>query len=34
MPELNWHFGYPYALGLIVVSGLLPLWWLKHRGWM
>ena len=34
MPELNWHFGYPYALGLIVVSALIPLGWLKWRGWM
>ena len=34
MPELRWTLGYPMALGLIVVSGLLPLWWFKRRGWM
>jgi magnesium transporter len=34
MPELGWHLGYPYALGLIVVSALIPLGWLKWRGWM
>jgi magnesium transporter len=34
MPELSWPLGYPYALGLIVVSGLLPLVWMKWRGWM
>jgi magnesium transporter len=34
MPELHWSFGYPMALALIVVSGLLPLWWFKRRGWM
>ena len=34
MPELRWAFGYPMALGLILVSGLLPLWWFKRRGWM
>ncbi|HEY5283598.1 MAG TPA: CorA family divalent cation transporter, partial [Polyangia bacterium] len=34
MPELGWAFGYPMALGLILVSGLLPLWWFKRRGWM
>jgi magnesium transporter len=34
MPELNWHYGYPYALALIVLSALLPLAWLKWRGWM
>lgn len=34
MPELNWALGYPFALGLIVVSGLIPLVLLKWRGWM
>ncbi|HTQ02334.1 MAG TPA: magnesium transporter CorA family protein [Polyangiaceae bacterium] len=34
MPELTWRFGYPYALVLIVVSTLIPLAWLKWRGWM
>jgi magnesium transporter len=34
MPELGWPLGYPMALGLIVVSGLLPLVWFKRRGWM
>ena len=34
MPELQWHYGYPYALGLIVVSTLIPLAWFKWRGWM
>lgn len=33
MPELNWAFGYPYGLALIVISGLLPLLWFKWRGW-
>jgi magnesium transporter len=34
MPELNWPLGYPFALGLIVLSGIIPLVWLKWRGWM
>ena len=34
MPELAWPLGYPYALALIVVSTLIPLAWLKWRGWM
>jgi magnesium transporter len=34
MPELRWALGYPMALVLIAVSGLLPLWWFKRRGWM
>ena len=34
MPELEWAWGYPYALTLIVVSTLLPLAWFKWRKWM
>lgn len=34
MPELAWPLGYPFALGLIVVSGLIPVAWFKWRGWM
>ena len=34
MPELNWHYGYPMALGASVLSALIPLGWLKWRGWM
>jgi magnesium transporter len=34
MPELAWPLGYPFALALIVVSGVLPYVWLKWRGWM
>jgi magnesium transporter len=33
MPELQWHFGYPYAVALIVGSALLPMLWFKRRGW-
>jgi magnesium transporter len=34
MPELHWAFGYPFALLLMLVTGLLPLAWFKWRGWM
>jgi magnesium transporter len=34
MPELSWRFGYPMALALMVITGLLPLWWFKRRGWL
>jgi magnesium transporter len=34
MPELHWPFGYPFAILLIVASGLLPLAWFKSRGWL
>jgi magnesium transporter len=33
MPELNWEYGYPYALGLIALSTVLPIIWFKRRGW-
>ncbi len=34
MPELGWRFGYPAALALLVLSGLVPIYWFKRRGWM
>jgi magnesium transporter len=33
MPELDWTWGYPYALALIALSAVLPLLWFKWRGW-
>jgi magnesium transporter len=34
MPELHWYLGYPMALTLMVASAVLPLWYLKRRGWL
>jgi magnesium transporter len=34
MPELNWTWGYPYALALVVVTALLPLIWFKWKDWI
>jgi len=34
MPELDWAWGYPYALGLMVVSAILPFVYFKRRGWL
>lgn len=34
MPELRLPFGYPMALGLMVVSAVLPYWFFKRRGWL
>src|SRR6185312_353572 len=34
MPELDWAWGYPYALVLIAASAILPLLWFKLRGWL
>lgn len=34
MPELDWLLGYPFALGLIVLSGIAPYWYFKKKGWL
>jgi magnesium transporter len=34
MPELDWAWGYPYALALVVVTTLLPLIWFKLKDWI
>jgi magnesium transporter len=33
MPELDWSWGYPYALAAIALSAVLPILWCKWRGW-
>ncbi|WP_128253463.1 magnesium transporter CorA family protein [Falsirhodobacter deserti] len=34
MPELGWQYGYPLALGAMVLSALLPWWWFRRRKWL
>lgn len=34
MPELRWAAGYPMALGLMVLSAVLPYLYFKKRGWL
>jgi len=34
MPELAWLLGYPFALGLMVLSAILPYLYFKRRGWL
>jgi magnesium transporter len=34
MPELDWAWGYQYALALIVITALLPLLWFKWKDWL
>ncbi|MDQ3479936.1 MAG: magnesium transporter, partial [Actinomycetota bacterium] len=34
MPELDWLMGYPWALGLMVLSAVMPYWWFKRKGWL
>ena len=33
MPELDWAYGYPYALGLILLSAVIPIVYFRIRGW-
>lgn len=34
MPELDWPWGYPVALVLMLISAVLPYWIFKKKGWM
>jgi magnesium transporter len=34
MPELGWEWGYPAALGLMVVAGVLPFLYFRRKGWL
>ena len=34
MPELKWAAGYPMALGLMVLSAVVPYLYFKRRGWL
>jgi magnesium transporter len=34
MPELDWAMGYPYALGLMVVSVAAPFIYFRRKGWL
>jgi len=34
MPELDWHLGYPFAIGLMIASVAAPLIYFRRKGWM
>jgi magnesium transporter len=34
MPELERSWGYPMAIGAMVVSAIIPLGYFRHKGWM
>jgi magnesium transporter len=34
MPELDWSWGYEYAIALILITALLPLLWIKWKDWI
>ena len=33
-PELDWAYGYPYAIALMVLSAAIPFWYFRRRGWL
>ncbi|HEV8389991.1 MAG TPA: magnesium transporter CorA family protein [Dongiaceae bacterium] len=34
MPELHWAHGYLFAIGLMVLSAIVPMWYFRRRGWL
>jgi magnesium transporter len=34
MPELGWRYGYAWAIGLMILSAILPYFYFKRRGWL
>lgn len=34
MPELEWTYGYPIAIGLMAVTGVLLAWMFRRKGWL
>jgi magnesium transporter len=34
LPELDWHYGYPFAIFIMILSAYLPYRFFKKRGWL
>ena len=34
LPELDFQYGYPMALALMLVTAILPVWYFKRKGWL
>jgi magnesium transporter len=34
MPELHWAHGYLFAVGLMILSAIVPMWFFRRRGWL
>ena len=34
MPELQWRYGYPFAIALMVASVAAPFWYFRRKGWL
>ena len=33
-PEIHWEYGYPFSLGLMLVSVAVPFWFFHRKGWL
>ena len=34
LPELDWSFGYPLAIVMMIASAVTPFWYFRRRGWL
>ncbi|MBS3807051.1 MAG: magnesium/cobalt transporter CorA [Bacteroidales bacterium] len=34
MPELNWKYGYPAVMALMLVIAAIMIWWIKRKNWI
>ena len=34
LPELDWTFGYPLAIVMMIASAVTPFWYFRRRGWL
>lgn len=34
MPELQWRYGYAWAIGIMILSGIAPYWYFKSKDWL
>lgn len=34
MPELHWDYGYLFAIALMIISAIVPIWYFRRRGWL
>ncbi len=34
MPELQWEWGYPFSIGLMIASVVAPFWYFRRKGWL
>lgn len=34
MPEIHWRYGYVWAIGIMILSGIAPYWYFKSKDWL